>query len=275
MLPIGLNHMTVRNASARELLSVATALGCVGVELRNDLGRSFFDGEHPRAFAEAAAAKGLRILALAEVKAFNDSPVEKLEMARALIDTAVACNAEAVALIPAVASEALSRRDQQTALRRALGLLQPILESRGIKGLIEPLGFATSTLRFKEDAVRILDEMNRPECFAIVHDTFHHHIAGEAKVCADLTGLVHISGITDPAFAVDQMADAHRVLVDADDRLDNIGQLRLLRAAGYSGPASFEAFAPDIHEMKDPTAALAGSIAFINASLADVTAGAA
>ena len=63
------------------------------------------------------------------------------------------------------------------------------------------------------------------------------------------------------------------LLVDADDRLGNIDQLRSLRAAGYTGAASFEAFAPEIHDMKDPTAALVGSIAFINAALADVTAG--
>ncbi|MFA8443077.1 TIM barrel protein [Yoonia sp.] len=265
--------MTAPHASTRQLFDVAAALGCVGVELRNDLGRALFDGEDPAAVADAAALKGLTILALAEVKAFNDSPEDKLEFAQALVDAAVACGAEAVALIPAVAPSAVSRHEQRAALRAALVLLQPLLETAGVKGLIEPLGFATSTLRYKEDVACILDEMNRPACFAIVHDTFHHHIAGETVVYPDLTGLVHISGVTDRAPAIPQMADAHRVLVDAEDRLANIGQLRRLRAGGYTGPASFEAFAPDIHDMKDPAPALAGSIAFINAALAEVTAG--
>src|SRR3712207_7488353 len=39
---------------------------------------------------------------------------------------------------------------------------------------------------------------------------------------SEWTGLVHISGVTDPSVAVDDMLDAHRVLVDGADRLGNI-----------------------------------------------------
>jgi len=275
MLPIGLNHMTVPHASTDQLLDVALAVGCVGIELRNDLAMALFDGRDPALVAAAAAAKGQRILALAEVKAFNQNTHDKLGDAETLIATANACVAEGVALIPAVSDQIIDRADQRAALRVALQALQPLLEKYGQKGLIEPLGFVTSTLRYKEDVVAVLDEMQRPACFAMVHDTFHHHVAGETAIYADLTAIVHISGVSDPAPAVDQMTDVHRVLVDADDRLGNIDQLRSLRAAGYTGPASFEAFAPEIHDMKDPAAALARSIAFINAGLADLTAGAA
>ncbi len=267
--------MTVPNASMDKLLDIAKALGCVGVELRNDLERPLFDGETAAGVSQRMIAKGQRLLALAEVKAFNVETLENCDAAEALIVTAATSGAEAVALIPAVAKDQLDRADQRDALRAALQALQPILENHAICGLIEPLGFACSTLRFKEDVVRVLDEMNRPACFGIVHDTFHHHVAGETAIYADLTAIVHISGVTDTASTADQMTDAHRVLVDADDRLDNIGQLRSLCAAGYTGPASFEAFAPEIHDMKDPTAALAGSIAFIASQLAEVTAGAA
>lgn len=273
MLPIGLNHMTVPNASMRQLLDMAKALGCVGVELRNDLERPLFDDEMASGVSEIMTAKGQRLLALAEVKAFNVKTLAKCDTAEALIVTAAASGAEAVALIPAVAKGKLDREEQRDALRTALQVLQPILENYGMRGLIEPLGFVTSTLRFKKDVVRVLDEMNRPACFGIVHDTFHHHVAGETAIYADLTAIVHISGATDPAPTADQMTDAHRVLVDANDRLGNIDQLRRLRAAGYTGPASFEVFAPEIHDMKDPTAALAGSIAFIASQLAEVSAG--
>lgn len=275
MMPIGLNHMTMPHASTRDLLDASAALGCVGVELRNDLSGALFDGNDPAFIAAAAASKGQRILALAEVKAFNLNPIDKLDAAEALIVSAKVCGAEGVALIPAVSDKEMERTDQRAALRVALRALQPLLEKHGQIGLIEPLGFVNSTLRFKEDVVAVLDEMQRPTCFAMVHDTFHHHLAGETAVYADLTAIVHISGVTDPVPAVDQMTDAHRVLVNADDRLGNIDQLLSLRAAGYTGPASFEVFAPEIHDMKDPVTALAGSIAFINAALGDVRAGAA
>ena len=275
MLPIGLNHMTVPHASTRQLFDIAAQLGCVGVELRNDLGTPLFDGGHPDQIKALAAQKNQRVLALAEVKDFNQNTVSKLGVAEALIEQARSCGAEGVALIPAVSDHVTQRADQRDALGQALRSLQPILENVGMIGLIEPLGFLHSTLRFKEDVAFVLDDMARPACFGIVHDTFHHHLAGEAAIYADLTAIVHISGVTDPAPSVDQMTDNHRVLVNAEDRLENIDQLRRLNAAGYRGPASFEAFAPAIHEMKDPTTALAGSIAFIASQPADVTAGAA
>ena len=274
MLPIALNHMTLPDVPTPALLRVAAALDCVGVELRNDLGKPLFDGADAGEIKVMADAQGLRILALAEVKAFNENPKDKCKKAEDLIATARACGAEAVALIPTIADAPVPRDVQKETLRGALTLLQPILEKHQMTGLIEPLGFVNSSLRFKEVVASALEEIGRPACFAIVHDTFHHHLAEEDAIYADLTAIVHISGVNDPAPQVAQMTDAHRVLVDHNDRLDNIGQLRRLRAAGYGGPASFEAFAPEIHDMKDPAGALAGSIAFINAALAEVSAGA-
>jgi 2-keto-myo-inositol isomerase len=274
MLPIGLNHMTVPRLSARDMLDMAVTLGCAGVELRNDLGKPLFDDEDASAFGQAAEQVGLRIFALAEVKAFNTNPADNRDAATALIETAAACGAEGVALIPLVADMTIPRAEQREALKTALDVLQPILRDHQMVGLIEPLGFAKSSLRHKDDVAAVLDAMDRPACFAMIHDTFHHHLARDTTIYPDLTAIVHISGVTDPRPSTDQMTDAHRVFVDRDDRLGNIAQLRSFQAAGFTGPASFEAFAPDIHDMTDPTAELAGSIAFITSQLAETSAAA-
>ena len=76
---------------------------------------------------------------------------------------------------------------------------------------------------------------------------------------------MHISGVTDPALAVADMLDAHRVLVDAKDRLGNIAQIRALLAAGYDGPFSFEPFAAEVHDLPDPEAALRASMDYVAA----------
>ncbi|WP_159086995.1 TIM barrel protein [Loktanella sp. Alg231-35] len=273
MLPIAINHMTAPGLTARQLIGAAAQLDCVGVELRNDLGRALFEDENASSIGRAAAANGQRILALAEVKAFNENPADKQEAVEALVLTAAACSAEGVVLIPRVADDVMPRSAQRDALREALAVLQPILEEYGKKGLIEPLGFWNSSLRFKEDVVAVLDDLGRPECFAIIHDTFHHFLTGADEICAELTAIVHISGVADPAPSPSEMTDAHRVLVDADDRLGNIDQLRALYGAGYEGPASFEAFAPKIHQMTDPTEALSQSLAFITSQLLGAPAG--
>ena len=112
----------------------------------------------------------------------------------------------------------------------------------------------------------------RRDTFALVHDTFHHTLAGGGPIFAELTGMVHVSGVTDPEPTFDEMEDAHRVLVDGADRLGNVAQLRALAEAGYDGPVSFECFAPEVHALADPVAAIRASMAYLDGRLAAVTA---
>ena len=64
------------------------------------------------------------------------------------------------------------------------------------------------------------------------------------------------------------MTDAHRILVDAADRLGNVDQIAELAALGCAAPVSFEAFAPQVHVSATPEADLAASIKFIREGLA-------
>jgi 2-keto-myo-inositol isomerase len=63
------------------------------------------------------------------------------------------------------------------------------------------------------------------------------------------------------------MRDSHRVLVDPTDRLDNLGQIRALRAGGYQGPFSFEPFAASVHALNDPDVAVRASMEHILGSI--------
>ena len=67
---------------------------------------------------------------------------------------------------------------------------------------------------------------------------------------------MHISGVVDPGVAVADMLDAHRVLVDAGDRLENRAQIRAMLDASYTGPFSFEPFAEEVHALDDVQTAL-------------------
>lgn len=126
----------------------------------------------------------------------------------------------------------------------------------GVVRLIEPLGFANASLRFKEDVAHALDRLGGPACFALIHDTFHHAVSGEAAVFAELTQVVHVSGVTR-----DALLDRLR---DADRGLGAMAQMARLKAAGYRGPFSIEAFAPDVHALEHPKAALLATIAFMS-----------
>lgn len=272
MLPFALNHMTVPNASTFEIFDMAKSLGFVGVELRNDMSAPLFGHLSAAEVGQEAKSKGLRILALAEVYAFNDNTTETRALAFDLAQMARDCGANAVALIPRVADHPVDRATQRSRLRAALMALRPMFDDLGITALIEPLGFANSSLRLKADVLAVLEELGHPAYFALIHDTFHHALSGEDVFFADATSVVHISGVSDPFVASGDIVDVHRGLVGANDRLGNLDQIAALCAQGYAGSFSFEAFAPEIHYMTDPASALSASIDFINSQVANLAA---
>lgn len=272
MPDFAVNHMTLANTSFAALLDCASELGCVGIEVRNDLAGELFDGLSATQAAVLARRKGLRILALAEIAAFDDFTADRQSQAESLMSIAAQCGAESISLIPGndgIVSGSAERRNNLVNVLRAL---KPMLESHKLVGMIEPLGFATCSLRHKAEAVSAINAVDGKSCFRIVHDTFHHHLAGESEFYPEHTGIVHISGVNDSALPVEHMQDADRVLVDNNDQLNNTSQISTLISAGYAGPLSFEAFSPEIHALSDPLTPLRGSIDFIASSLPAVAA---
>lgn len=267
MLPFALNHMVAPRLRYDEFLRLAFNTGCTGVEFRNDLPAPLFHGDPPETVAAAAAALNLTILSLAEVKAFNNWGSEKRQEAERLMAIARRCGAQAVSLIPRADGKGLGNGERQANLRVALRELIPMLEDHDLIGLVEPLGFEHCSLRHKSEAVDAIDALGGVGRIKLVHDTFHHHVAGGGPLYPEMTGIVHISGVTDSAPSTREMRDEHRVLVDSGDRLGNTRQLAELIDGGYRGHISFEPFSPQVHACSDPAEALSRSFTFIETSL--------
>ena len=268
MLPIALNHMTAPTLRYDALFDLAKSLGCIGVELRNDLARPLFDGDDAATVRKAAVDRGLRIVGVSQIYPYQDWSDETEQAVRTLIDQAVACGGESFTLIPRNDGRAESDETRLADLRTALESVMPLVEAGGIVALVEPLGFLSSSLRHKDEAVRMIEDLGATGRVKLVHDTFHHTLAGGGSDFVEHTGIVHVSGITDPAPSVEEMRDDHRVLIDTDDRLENVAQLKELLSQGYDGPISIEAFSPEIHALDDPEPALRETIEFMNAQLA-------
>jgi 2-keto-myo-inositol isomerase len=268
MLPFALNHMTAPKLGWEAFADLARDLGCVGVEYRNDLSGPLFQGTEPATVGTAIKARGLRFLALAEVKMFNAWSDAKRAEAEALMKIAVAAGAEAVSLIPRNDGVATDRAESRKVTELALKELLPMLRAYGLKAMVEPLGFAVCSLRYKDILADAIAAVGGLGTYFIVHDTFHHHLAGGGAIFPDLTGIVHVSGVVDASVSVANMRDPHRVLVDAQDRLGNLDQIAALYAAGYAGPISYEPFAPSVHALADARPALAASMEFIRKGVA-------
>lgn len=262
-----LNHMTTPNLGYEAFLDLAVSLGCVGVEVRNDIAQPLFGGLPPQAGGELARAKGLRLVGLSQVYPFNKwSDAMSSEVAD-LIQIAKKAGAETISLIPLNDGTGIGNGERQANLRLALREILPMLVEAEMTALVEPLGFPISSLRSKAETISAIDALGGQDHFKLVHDTFHHALAGGGALFPEHTGIVHISGVVDPDIGLDDMLDPHRVLVDENDRLGNIEQLKALFASGYDGVVSYECFAPEVHAMTNPEKALRTSFEFIAAQI--------
>lgn len=270
-LRFALNHMVAPQLTLADFFRLTRSLRLSDVEIRNDLpGEAIANGTSAADVRKLAAENGISIISINALQKFNHWSPARAAEAEALADYAAACGSKALVLVAANDGTGLGDNERVGNATAALIGLKPILAARGLIGLVECLGFEVCSLRKKSEAVAAIDAADGASVFKLTHDTFHHHLAGEAQLFADRTGLVHISGVDDPAISVVQMRDSHRVLVGPHDRLGNIAQIKALRAAGYTGPLSFEPFAAELRTLADPARAIAQSIDFIRAQLAIV-----
>ena len=263
----GLNHMCAPSLTLAELFAMTKRLGLAEVEIRNDLtGNAILDGTSPADVKALAKEHGVNIATINALQKFNHWSDVRAAEAEELAAYAAACGAKALVLVAANDGTGRANGERQANLRIALKGLAPILERHGIQGLVEPLGFETCSLRLKSEAVDAITSLKLESHFRLVHDTFHHHVAGEVAVFPAHTGLVHISGVTDPRVSIADMRDSHRVLVTAADRIDNVGQIKAITKTKPNVLLSFEPFSDAVHNSKSIEADLKNSMDFVAAA---------
>jgi 2-keto-myo-inositol isomerase len=267
VLRYAINHMVAPRKSIAELIALASALRLDAIEIRNDVPGQALEDD-PEKVRDLAKRAKVRILSINALQRFNEWGDARAAEARALARYAQDCGAGMLVLCPVNdASFRPSEAERQGGLREALRALAPILAEAGIMGAIEPLGFETSSLGLKAEAVEAILDVGESDRFRIVHDTFHHYLSGEPHLLPEWTALVHISGV-DQDLPLAALRDPHRVLVGPNDRLGNIAQIAALLAGGYGGPFSFEPFAASVQASQDIAGALDASMHFIDAELA-------
>jgi 2-keto-myo-inositol isomerase len=256
------NHILAPKLPLETFFAKATSLGATEVEIRNDL-PDVVGTTAPEKVREAAEKAGVTIISINALYPFNVWSGDLPARATALADYAERCGAKAIVMCPLNTGEPVPPENAVEALKA----FRPVLNERGLIGLVEPLGFPISSLRTKKEAIAAIEAVDGRDVYQLVHDTFHHHLAGETEFFPKWTGLVHISGVSDRKVAVADMLDPHRVLIDEMDRLENLGQIRTLLAAGYMGSFSFEPFANEVHALPDPMTAAKESMDFVQKSL--------
>ncbi len=260
-MKFALNHMVAPKLGYAAFFAMARALGVDGVEIRNDIPAALLGLKHARIINRLAKDQGLVILTVNALQRFNQWSKAKANEARKLAEYTAETGAKALIVVPTNDTKFRPAEAARLAgLREALAGLAPILKDNGLTGLVEPLGFAECSLRRKADAIAAIDAVGESRRFKVTHDTFHHFVVGEQDLFGTGTGLIHVSGINDTSQSRSTMRDKHRVLVNADDLIDNRGQVKALVASGYVGYVSFEPFAAEVHKDKAIARSLARSM---------------
>jgi 2-keto-myo-inositol isomerase len=265
-MQFSLNHMVAPKLGYAEFFDLALRLGVNAVEIRNDIPTALMGNKNAKAIGKLAKEKGITILNLNALQRWNQWSKAKADEASKLAEYAALTGAKALVLCPTNDKKFKPDTEERLmGLRVALDGLKGILMNHGLIGCVEPLGFAECSLRLKAEAVAAIDDVGGAKQFKLTHDTFHHFVAGETEVFPKRTGLIHVSGVVDRKYTAATMRDPQRVLVDAQDMIDNKGQVKKMLAEGYKGYISFEPFSAEVHKSKQIARDVARSMDYLEA----------
>jgi len=257
MTRFALNRIIAPSLGIEAFYGLTASLGLEKVELRNDIrDGAIIDGFAPSAALRLAKDHGIKVLTINALQKFNlkamrSSVKSELDF---LADLAAAVECMAIVFCPN--NDPADLRSPETRLAEttdALEALAPALDSRGLLGYIEPLGFGISSLSSIVTAQKAIKNSGR-RCYRILIDTFHHYLGPDSPSVlgkdydVGLTGLVHISSV-EADLPKEKCLDEHRGLPSPADRMKSREQLGRLLALGYQGDVALEPFGSEVSRM--------------------------
>ena len=262
--PFALNHILAPNLNIHDFFKLAKNLNIQNIEIRNDLPKISLYNINAKIIKELVNNYNVNILSINALQKFNIWNKERKEELISLSEFAKKCDCKGIVLVPLNTGEFINKVERIKLLYNSLKNITPILNDYGLLGYIEPLGFEISSLRLKSEVAEAIDQISTKSNLKILHDTFHHYLANEEAVFPNLTGLVHISGISDTRIKNNEMKDDHRELINNNDVLQNVEQIMNLKESGYNGVFSFEPFSKKIQNINNPYNAVLKSISYLN-----------
>ena len=232
-----------------DFIHFAKKLDIDAIEIRNDIRINLIKENNPLIVKEECEKNSIKILSINALQKFNIWNKDRENELIALCKYADKANISAIVLVPLNDGSIISQKQQIQLLEQSLINIIKILDDFKVIGLVEPLGFNKSSLQLKSLTVNVLNNLQSNK-LKIVHDTFHHALAGENEFFPSLTGLVHFSGVS-KIYKNAELNDDHRSIVDEGDILDNLFQIKRLSKSDYKGYFSFEPFSKALIKEKN------------------------
>lgn len=254
---IGLNRKIMPKQDLKTFFELCNSFGINKIELRNDLTddddtMSIIDNLSIEEFNQLKESYDIGVETINAITFFNNpNELEKnKKQLEELCQLSAKIKNKMIIFCPDVdAKDSRTEMQKITDAATALKEYADILDQHGIKGLVEPLGFVASTLRYPWQASQAIKQAGVAKTFKIVIDSFHFYLAHiteaqfKEKMSIDEVGLVHLSGV-EPTNELRELVDDDRVLLTKNDIMQNVEQAKLFETLGYKGNYSFEPFAP-------------------------------
>ena len=248
-MKFSLNQILFPNSSLDYFLNFSNDLKVHAIEIRNDIKTNLIKENDPSKLKNKCGEKSLKILSINALQKFNIWNKDRSDELIKLCKFADQADIWGIVLVPLNDGSVNSPTEQIQLLEESLSEIIKILGDYKVIGLVEPLGFKQSSLRYKSMTVKIINNLQSNK-LNIVHDTFHHALANEKDFFPSLTGLVHFSGVSNIYKNID-LNDDHRSVVDENDILANLYQIQKLINSNYQGYFSFEPFSNTLIEDKN------------------------
>ena len=248
-MKFSLNQILFPNSSLNYFLNFSNDLKVHAIEIRNDIKTNLIKENDPSKLKNKCGEKYLKILSINALQKFNIWNKDRSDELIKLCKFADQADIWGIVLVPLNDGSVNSPTEQIQLLEESLSEIIKILGDYKVIGLVEPLGFKQSSLRYKSMAVKIINNLQSNK-LNIVHDTFHHALANEKDFFPSLTGLVHFSGVSN-IYKNIELNDDHRSVVDENDILTNLYQIQKLINSNYQGYFSFEPFSNTLIEDKN------------------------
>ena len=248
-ISFAVNQIILPDSPFENFISFVQKLNIDAIEIRNDIKTNLIEENDPIKIKNICEENSIKILSINALQKFNFWNKDREKELISLCKYADKANINAIVLVPLNDGSINSPKEQIQLLEQSLINIFKIINDFNVFGLVEPLGFSHSSLRFKSLAVNIINGLQLNK-LNIVHDTFHHALAGENKFFPSLTGLVHISGVSNMYKNI-ELNDDHRSIIDNNDIIENINQIKKLCNSNYQGFFSFEPFSNTLIKEKN------------------------
>ena len=239
-----LNQIILPEASLTDFIYFSKRLDINAIEIRNDIKTNLIKENDPLKVKEECEKNSIKILSINALQKFNIWNSDRKDELISLCKYADKANIDYIVLVPLNDGSKNAEDNKYQLLKNSLIHINNVLKDFNVNGLVEPLGFNQSSLRYKSLAVEVINNLQTDK-LQLVHDTFHHKISNEYNFFPSLTGLVHFSGVSN-IYKDINLEDDHRSIVDKLDIINNVDQIKKFVKENYDGYFSFEPFSRDL-----------------------------